>query len=124
MSTEDRVLRLENAFATLVELAAEQNRRMNDHQRRVDRLEESLVTLIELTRSHHEGLDEVKAELMTAQADTERKMGTLADAQIRAEERAAGLTDAMRRLADAQVHTDERLDALIDIVESRLGGQS
>jgi chaperonin cofactor prefoldin len=123
MSTEDRVLRLENAFTTLVELAAEQNRRMNDQQRRVERLEESLVTLIELTRSHHEGLDEVKAELRAAQADTERKLGALADAQIRAEERAAGLTDAMRRLADAQAHTDERLDALIDIVQSRLGGQ-
>jgi peptidoglycan hydrolase CwlO-like protein len=124
MSTEDRVLRLENAFTTLVELAAEQNRRMNDQQRRVERLEDSLVTLIELTRSHHEGLDEVKAELRAAQADTERKIGALADAQIRADERSAGLTDAMRRLADAQVHTDERLDALIDIVQSRLGGQS
>jgi chromosome segregation ATPase len=122
MSTEDRVLRLENAFTTLVELAAEQNRRMNDQQRRVERLEDSLVTLIELTRSHHEGLDEVKAELRAAQADTERKIGALADAQIHAEERAAGLTDAMRRLADAQAHTDERLDALIDIVQGRLGG--
>jgi chromosome segregation ATPase len=134
MSTEDRVLRLENAFATLVELAAEQNRRMSDQQRRVERIEESFVALIELTRSHHDGIEELKA----AQTDTERRIGALADAQIRSEERVTGLTDAMQRLtdamqrladamqrlADAQTHTDQRLDALIDIVRDSRGGQS
>jgi chromosome segregation ATPase len=102
MSDDNRILRIENALATLAELSA-------DHGRRVARLEEAFVTLVELARSHNEGLDELRAaqaelstaqvelstaqvELSTAQAETEHKLAALVDAQIRTEEALSKLT--------------------------------
>ena len=106
MSSEERILRLEKAMATLAELSA-------DQQRRTSRLEESFVTLVELTRSHNEGMDELRA----AQTESDRKISALADAQLRTEE-------ALKQLAEAQTHTDQRLDALIDIVREGRNGRS
>jgi chromosome segregation ATPase len=106
MSADERILRLENAMATLAELAA-------DRERRVSRLEEALVTLVELVRSHNESMDESRV----AHGETDRKIAVLADAQIRTE-------DALKQLAEAQAHTDRRLDALIDIVRGERNGQS
>jgi chromosome segregation ATPase len=125
--SEDRILRLENAMATLAEISAQHNERLAaielsnrrlehtaqqleqtvqslkeltaDVQRRVTRLEESYVTAVELLRSHHDGITELRA----AQAH--------ADARIAA-------------LADAQAHSNRKLDALIDIVRTRFNGQS
>lgn len=71
--SEDRILRLENAMATLAEISAQHNERLAaiersnqrleqtvqalgeltaNTQRRVTRLEESYVTVVELLRSH------------------------------------------------------------------------
>src|ERR1044071_1437843 len=118
--SEDRILRLENAMATLAEISAQHdeslaaiersNQRLEqtvqslkeltaDIQRRVTRLEESYVTVVELLRSHHDGITELRA----AQANAEAKIAALADAQIQSE---------------------RKLDALIDIVRGRLNGQS
>ena len=132
--SEDRILRLENAMATLAEISAQHDERLAaiersnqrleqtaqrleqtvqsleqtvqslkdltaDVQRRVTRLEESYVAVVELLRSHHDGITELRA----AQANTEAKIAALADAQIQSE---------------------RKLDALIDIVRSRLNGQS
>jgi chromosome segregation ATPase len=133
MSTEDRILRLENAMSTLVEMLAEQQRqtaeqqrqtaeqqrlnaeqqrlnaeqqRLNaEQQRRTARLEESFVALIDLLGRHEERLDELRDgadELRAAQAQSERKIATL---------------------ADAQMHTERKLDALIDIVSEQRNGQ-
>jgi chromosome segregation ATPase len=107
--SEERILRLENAMATLAELAA-------NTQGRVTRLEEAYVTVVELLRSHHDGMTELRA----AQADADGRIAALADAQIRADER---VQTALTQLAESQAHTDRRLDALIDIVRSRLNGQ-
>ena len=99
MSTEDRILRLENAMSTLAEMAA-------DQQRRTSRLEESFTVLIDLVRRHDDRMDEFREglkELRAAQAESERKIGAL---------------------ADAQAHTDKKLDALIDIVRDQRNGQS
>jgi hypothetical protein len=146
--SEERNLRLENAMVTLAEISAQHNERITatersiqmlersaqtlveltaDQQRRVMRLEESFVTLVDLLRSHGEGIGELKA----AQVGSEQKIGALADAQIRTEERISQLTEAqkqteaaLKQLADAQAHTDQRLDALIDIVRDGRNGQS
>ena len=112
--------RLERGFQTLTELAANQDERlagvgrmsqalselaaghqqlMTNLQRRVAGLEESNTTLVELLRRHHDGITEMRA----ARAD--------ADAKIAA-------------LAGSQAHSDRKLDDLIDIVRSRLNGQS
>ena len=70
MSSDERNLRLENAMATLAEMAAQHNERLAvtersnqtlteptaDQRRRVARLEEAYVTLDELLRSHIERL--------------------------------------------------------------------
>ncbi len=120
MSEEERILRLENAMATLAELAAEQQRLSEeqqrqaaeqqgliaDQQRRTARLEESFVALVQLTRSHDESIDELKA----ARAESERKF--------------AELVDAMKGLAEAQAHADRRVDALVDIMREWRNGQS
>jgi chromosome segregation ATPase len=96
MSTDDRILRLENAMSTLAEMAAEQQRLSAEQQRRVSRLDEPLVALIELSRSHNEGMDELRAgqvELRAAQIESEQKIAALVDAHIRTE-------DALARLAE------------------------
>ena len=109
MTEEERILRLENAMSTLAELAAdqhrmsaEQQRLIADQQRRPARLEESFVALVEMTRRHDESIDELRADLKVAQAETERKFIALAD--------------AMKQLAEAQGHSDRRVDALTDLI--------
>lgn len=115
--SEERILRLENAMATLAELAA-------NIQGRTRRLEESYVTVVELLQSHNDGM----AELRAAQADADAKIAALADAQIRAESaqerRDERLQSALTRLAESQAHADRRLDALIDIVRGGRNRQS
>jgi septal ring factor EnvC (AmiA/AmiB activator) len=138
MSTDDRILRLENALATLAELSA-------DHDRRVARLEQAFVNLVELTQNHDDRIDRfsaaqaelgsaqaqlsaAQAKLSAAQADSERKIAALADAQINTEEVlknfAARVDEALERLAESQSHTDQRLDALIEIVRGGRDGES
>ena len=127
MSADDRILRLENAMATLAELAADQERRTarleesTAHlQESTARLEESFVLLVALIRRHDERLDEARAaqdklggaqnELRAAQVESEHKIAALADAHIRTEEALANLTG--------------KVDTLIDIVQGGLNGRS
>jgi uncharacterized coiled-coil protein SlyX len=79
------VVRLEDISRSLSQVVA-------DQQRRVTRLEESFVSLVEMMSRVNEGM----TELRMAQAESERKIAAL---------------------AEAQTHTDRRLDALIDIVQ-------
>ena len=117
--SEERIVRLENAMATLAEISAQHNERLAaiersnqrleqtaqalgeltaNVQRRVTRLEESYVMVVELLRSNHDGV----AEMRAAQ--------TNADARIAA-------------LAESQAHSDRKLDALIDIVRGGRDGE-
>ncbi|MGB8510932.1 MAG: hypothetical protein WCD76_21340 [Pyrinomonadaceae bacterium] len=108
MTTEERVLRLENAFASLSEIAA-----------KVDLRTDAVVGMLQ---NHEERFDDHTDwinQLGAAQAETERKIAALVDAQIRTE-------DALARLADAQAHTDAivgvlvaKVDALTDLVKGR-----
>ena len=134
MSTDDRILRLENAMATLAELTANQEGRIARLEESTMRFEESMarlqestthlqasmthmqesfVMLVELARSHDEGLDELRTmqvELSAAQAESERKIAALADAHIRTEE--------------ALAHLTEKVDVIIDIIQGGLNGRS
>ena len=139
--SEESILRLENAMATLAEISAQHNERLAaiertnqslertvqglkeltaDVQRRVTRLEESYVTVVELLRSHHEGISELRAaqaDAIAAHANADAKIAAIADAQIHTEAR-------MAQLAESQAHSDQKLDALIDIVRRGRDGQS
>jgi len=118
--SEESILRLENAMATLAELSAQHDERLAaiersnqslaqtvqalgvltaNVQRRVTRLEESYVTVVELLRSHHDGI----AEMRAAQANADAKIAVL---------------------AESQAHSDRKLDALMDIVRTRFNAQS
>lgn len=88
---------------------------------------QSINLLTQLSLRSYERMD----ELEVAQANSERKIAALADAQIRTEAALANLTEKMAQLAEAQAklaesqaHTDQRLDALIDIVRERRNGKS
>ena len=75
MSVEDRVLRLENAFATLVEIQRGLEERFDNHDKWINELGESQV---ELKKAQGE-LAQAQAELAKAQARTEENLNTLID---------------------------------------------
>jgi DNA repair exonuclease SbcCD ATPase subunit len=99
MTTEDRLLRLENAFVTLTDLAESIDRRLDTHDSWINRLGE-------------------------AQAHTEERIAALIDAQVRTEDALARLAEAqasnecsvatLTRLAD-------EMDARLSAVEGRNG---
>jgi anti-sigma-K factor RskA len=78
MSTEERVLRLENAFHTLVELARTQSERMDESDHRFERLVDEydrrfaeVAEAQKQTEAHISVLAEVMSELGRAQTRTE-----------------------------------------------------
>ena len=98
MSTEERLTQLETAFVTLTRLVESLDERLNTQLSWINLLGE-------------------------AQANSEAKIGALADAQIRMGEAQVKTEEALTRLAEAQAHTDQRLDALIDIVRELRNGK-
>jgi hypothetical protein len=89
MTTEERVLRLENAFATLAEMVANEKTRTD--------------LLLQLVRDHEERSETHGSwinQLGTAQAESERKIAALVDAQIRTEESLSRLSVTVERLVD------------------------
>jgi cell division septum initiation protein DivIVA len=106
MTTEERLLRLENAFATLSELAAKSNERHNSADDRLDKL-------LTLALSADERLSQQQVwinELGTGQVRLTRAQAELAEAQ-------AVLTAAQARTEVALAETNERLNNLINVVE-------
>ena len=120
MTTEERVLRLENAFATLSELAA-------NAQSGIDKLTgliaaekartDALVQLV----SDHDGRSETQmgwinslgsgmAQLAEAQTNSETKIAALVDAHIKTEETLTHLGERVDKLG-------ERVDKLAETVE-------
>jgi hypothetical protein len=67
MSTEERLLRLENAINLLVDLARTQSERMDEYERRSEELAEAQRQ----TEAHLSVLAEVMADLGRAQTRTE-----------------------------------------------------
>lgn len=110
MTTEERLLRLENSFSSLSELAAKS--------------EANTAQLIELARNADERMDDHEKwinELGAAQANSEARIAALADAQIKTEavitslgQKVDSLAQQVGELTAAQSATDRRLNALID----------
>jgi chromosome segregation ATPase len=112
MSVEERVLRLENAFATLQELAARSDARTG-------RLEDSFQKLMELAVSASERDDTQVSwinELGAAQTNADARIAALADAQIRTEEQVSSLTAQVGSLT-------ARVDRLTELFERFIEGQ-
>jgi predicted nucleic acid-binding Zn-ribbon protein len=127
MTTEERLLRLENAFATLSELAAKSNERHNSTDDRLDKLltlalsadermsqqqawiNELGTGQVRLTRTQAE-LTVAQAEITVAQAEITAAQGQLTAAQ-------AELAAAQARTEAAMAETNERLNNLINVVE-------
>lgn len=105
MGIEERVLRLENAFTTLGELAARAHEKEIRQDTRLNDLSESNRLLVEMIRRHDERIDEVRA----AQGESEQKLAALVDAQMRAEDSIGELKSAIAALVDAQVRTEVSL---------------
>lgn len=99
MTTEERLLRLENAFATLVELAQNSDARM-------DRLNEAQAR----TEANLEALTVIVSEIG-------RKVGALTEKMDALTVKVDKLTDKVDGLADAQTRTDERLNHLVAVVD-------
>ena len=106
MSTEDRVAELERSFVAVTQLLTSQSERSDTHGAWINQL------------------GATQAELSAAQAETERKIAALVDAQINTEDKLGRLETAVGQLvekvdglADVQARTDARLDRLIGVVE-------
>ena len=89
MSTEDRVLRLENAFSTLIELAQRSDERLTRIEAAQERSEQIVSRLATLTLDRFE--------------ETDKRIDALIDSQV--------------RLGEAQGRTDESLRNLIAVVD-------
>jgi chromosome segregation ATPase len=131
--SEDRILRLENAMATLAEISAQHNERLAAIERSNQRLEQT-VQRLEQTAQRLEQNVQTLGELT---ANVQRRVTRLEESYVTvvellrshhdgiAEMRAAQANaDAkIATLAESQTHSDRKLDALIDIVRTRSNGQ-
>jgi ABC-type transporter Mla subunit MlaD len=95
MSTDERVLRLENAFATLEELAAKQDSRTSD-------LEKHFKMLTELAVRADERMDNLEATTSALGANV------------------SALTQIVAEIAANQKRTDESLNRLASLVERHI----
>jgi len=94
MTTEERVLRLENAFASLSEMTAKVDSRTD--------------TVVVMLRNHESRFDDHTDWINQLGS----RMEELAAAQANSEHKIAAMTDAIIRLEEAQRRTDTKLDAL------------
>lgn len=104
MTVEERVIKLENAFSTLAQLAARSDSRTSEN-------EQSLRTLVELARVQSERLDESNERLAAIESNL------VALSQIVVE-----LGQAQRRADERMAQMDERLDRLAALVERHVSG--
>ncbi len=127
MTTEERLLKLENAVATLSDLAAKADARSGD-------MDKHFRMLTELTVSASERMDTQMDWINTlgaGQAELEVKVAALTDAQIRTEEALASLAQAQKRTEEALTsltgRVDQlttRVDKLADTVERYIEGRN
>ena len=111
MTTEERLLKLENAVATLSDKAVKADARSGDMDKHFKMLTELAVSVSERMDTQMEWIN----TLGTAQANLEVKMAALADAQIHTEEALTSLTVRVDQLT-------ERVDKLADTVERHIEG--
>lgn len=96
MTTEERVLKLENAFSTLAQIAARQDARMADTER-------SIRLLLELAQVQSSRIDDGDERQKQTDAHLDvlgQRMTELAAAQINTERLISSLTEHVDRLAE------------------------
>lgn len=106
MTAEERVLRLENAFAAITELVAKETTRTD--------------VLLQLVSDHDARLNQQLTWLNapgSAQANADQRIAALADAQIRTEETLMRLSESQARTDEALGRLTERVNRLADVVE-------
>jgi archaellum component FlaC len=86
MTTEERLLRLENAFATLVELAGNIDERLDDNNSRSDAIEANLSAL-----------SDIVAEVAKNQRRTDEQLNNLTINQKRTDEQLNNLAILVER---------------------------
>jgi uncharacterized phage infection (PIP) family protein YhgE len=119
MSVEDRVLRLENAFATLSELAARAESRADTSLQITNTLVQLAVSASERADTHEAWIN----ELGEAQAKLTKAQAELAEAQAKLTEEQAKLAEAQSRTEATLAETNERLNNLINVVERFISGR-
>ena len=103
MTEQERILRLENAFSTLVELARTQSERMDEYERRTE----------ELARTQRETAEMLR-EVADAQKRLARAQEELTEAQKTTEANLSALTIIMADLGRAQARTERALASLTE----------
>jgi len=142
--SEDRIVRLESAMATLAEVSAQHNERLAAIEqtaqglertverldRTVERLERTTQTLSELAANHHQlianlqrrvtGLEESQAMLVEMLHSHHDGLTELRTAQANAGAKIAALADAQIRTEAAMERGNERVQtALAQLAESQ-----
>jgi hypothetical protein len=111
MTTDERVLRLENALSTLVELARTQSERMDEYERRTEEMAQSQTDLAQAQT----GLTQAQTGLTQAQTE-------LTEAQKQTEANLSALLVIVSDLGRAQLRTERTLEKLSEKVDRFIGG--
>jgi chromosome segregation ATPase len=124
MTNEERIVRLEQSFVILTQLARSADERMDTHQSWINDLaaaqansEAKIAALTDAQIQSESRMNELRA----AQANSDAKIAALADAQARTESSMDELRGAQANseariaaLADAQIKTEEALVKLAE----------
>ena len=131
MSADERILRLENAMATIAELAAQHNERMAQHDERSAALARQNELLLKLGAQHEERMTQHEERIsaiarqnelllkLTAQHDgrtasLEKSFQALTQLAVSASERADQHGAWINQLGAAQAETEVKIAALAD----------
>ena len=129
MSVDERITQLEQAFATLARMVEREQERTDLLAGLVASEKKRTDTLVQLVRDHDERSENHTNwlnELGHAQAETEKKIAALVDAQIRSEDtvaRLAGRVDALTEQVAETNATVAVLAAKIDTLVERMDVQ-
>lgn len=120
MSTEERILRLENAFTTLEELAAKSDVRTSDLEKHFQMLTQLAVSASERADTHESWINSLGTrmeELAESHKGLAEAQGELAEAQKQTEAHLSVLSEVMTDLGRAQARTENALASLIERFE-------
>lgn len=140
MSPEERILRLENAFATLEELAAKSEIRTSDLEEHFKMLTQLAVSASERADTHESWINSLGtrmqelaelqrqtdariAALVEAQRETEARLSELAEAQKQTSAHLSVLASIMQEVGRAQARTERALASLTERFEQYISSR-
>jgi hypothetical protein len=118
MSTEDKVLRLENALSTLVELARTHSERMDEYERRTEESAQAQKQLTDVQRR----LTEEQTRLTESQRRLMEGQIQLTEGQKQTEVNMSALITIVADLGRAQLRTEQTLVTLIERFDQYISG--